>query len=335
MEIKENIPLSSLTTLRIGGPARHVVECFSIEDIREAVRFAKDKGVPLIPFGQGSNVLASDEGVEAVVALIRIPGLVWNVEEEDVLVEVGAGVSWDSFVQQACERNLWGIENLAGIPGTVGASPVQNIGAYGSDVSQSIISVDVYDTESNSVKRFSAEECTFGYRDSIFKHRKNLIITAVCFKLGKLGNPHIEYADLTKYKNEGGLMDTPTEIAIAVRSIRSKKFPDLSEWGTAGSFFKNPTLSEAIFDTLKQKYPDLPGFRTEAGIKVPLAWILDHVLMLRGYTLGHAFLFHTQPLVLVASPGASAKDVEVLAKEVSNKVFEATGITIEREVRSL
>lgn len=335
MEIQEHIPLSSLTTFRIGGPARYVVDCASVEDVQEALEFAKSVGLPLIPLGQGSNLLASDSETSAVIARISIPGIVWGEEENDVFVEVGGGVSWDSLVTEACGRDLWGIENLAGIPGTVGACPVQNIGAYGSDVAQTIVWVEAYDTERSTIQRFSNSECLFGYRESLFKRKSVFIIMRVCFRLTKNGEPKIEYADLTTARMEGVVLDSPLQIAEAVRDIRSKKFPDLTLYGTAGSFFKNPTISTEEYEVLKLKYEGLPGFAVEKGIKIPLAWILDHVLALRGYTLGPVFLFHTQPLVLVANPGATAEDVETLAREVSKKVFEATSITIEREVRSL
>jgi len=335
MYIKENILLSTLTTLRVGGCARYVVECFSIEDIKKAGALARREHIPLIPLGQGSNILAKDTAILAVVALIKVPGINWNEEGSDVFVRVGAGVGWDVLVGEACMKGLWGLENLAGIPGTVGASPVQNIGAYGSDVSESITTVDVLDIETFKAQTLSWEECKFSYRNSTFKEKGNFIITSVNFRLSKKRQPKTDYPDLVRYRESGGRLDTPSEIANAVRDIRSKKFPDLSIWGTAGSFFKNPIISPKEYLVLKKTHSELPGFPEENGIKVPLAWILDHVLELRGFTIGPVSLYQDQPLVLITRSGTRSTDVEVLAKEVERRVREATGITISREVRNL
>lgn len=334
MITRENVPLASLTTLRVGGNARYVVECESIADVREAISFARREKLPYAPLGEGSNVLASDNGYPGVVLHIRIPGIDAKDEGETILLSAGAGVIWDQLVAQACVRGLWGLENLAGIPGTVGASPVQNIGAYGAEVAQTIAYVDAIDSDSLEEVRISNESCEFGYRDSRFKRERSLIITAVSFRLRKHGSPSIAYADLRKKLEEGEKMETPKDVARVVKEVRGHKFPDLRIHGTAGSFFKNPVISEEVYAQLKERYPELPGFSQEGGVKIPIAWILDHVLTLRGYTMGDVSLFENQPLVLVTKKGARAEDVNALAEHITQEVLRVASVRIEREVRA-
>lgn len=332
MIVRENVPLSSLTTLRVGGDARYVVECESIDDVRSALVFARKEGLPYAPLGEGSNVLSPDEGYKGVVLRIRIPGLKAVDEGESVLLEVGAGVIWEQFVSQTCIRGLWGVENLAGIPGTVGAAPVQNIGAYGTDVAQTIAHIDVVDSDTLEEQRLSNKECEFGYRNSRFKRNRSLIIVSVSFRLQKQGKPSLGYADLRKKLEEGERIETPKDVARVVRLVRSHKFPDLRIHGTAGSFFKNPLITEEEYARLKGQYPELPGFVQEGGVKIPIAWILDHVLHLRGYKLGPVAQYENHALVLVTQNGARAKDVNALADYISQEVLRTTNIQIEREV---
>lgn len=333
MQIKQDVSLSKLTTLRVGGPAKYVVECVSLEDVRMGVALAKEHGLPFIALGSGSNMLASDAGYEGVVLHMRIPGLEFDAEKLEL--HVGAGIIWDELVEQASLRELWGLENLAAIPGTVGAAPVQNIGAYGVELKDTLIYVCALNAESGEEEQLDREACEFGYRDSVFKRRPELIITRVGFKLSKEPTPRLSYKDLAARVAQGEVLDTPTAVVRAVREIRARKFPDLAVYGSAGSFFKNPVIDTSAYLALKETYPELPGFETGSMMKVPLAWILDNVLGLRDYHLGKASLFVHQPLVLVTESGASASDVDALATFVAKKVFDATNISIEREVRSM
>lgn len=335
MILREYVPLSTLTTLRVGGTARYVYTCTDLETLKTAVTYARDCGLPLYPLGQGSNLLAPDTPYEGVILKMENVDVEFNENGDEVEVVSGAGYSWDILVDQCTERGLWGIENLAGIPGTVGAAPVQNIGAYGSELKDTLAWVECYDTNTDSVLRITTADCALGYRDSRFKREPNLIITRVALRLSQTGTPHIAYADLTREAETGAVLDTPISIAAAVRRIRGRKFPDLKTHGTAGSFFKNPTVTVETYAALKEEYPELPGFETSSGIKIALAWILDHVLALRGFRIGPAWLYTNQPLVLVTDEGATAHDVNVLAEEVAARVHAATGIAIEREVRSL
>lgn len=334
MIIRENVFLASLSTLRVGGAARYVLECESGEDVAEAAAFAEEHSLPWSVLGEGSNVLASDEGYDGVVVAVRIPGITVVDSNESVMLIVGAGVSWDALVVEAAARNLWGLENLAGIPGTVGAAPVQNIGAYGAEVKDTLQSVEVFDTQTKVIRTFTREECAFGYRDSRFKHDARFVILSVSFRLSKSARPNIAYKDLTTALAQGVVLDTPRTIGNEVRAIRARKFPDLRKVGTAGSFFKNPTISEEAYTSLKEQYADLPGFPNEHGVKIPLAFILDHVLNLRGYSEGNISLFEHQPLVLVAHNGATAREVNTFANNIAARVMNATGINVEREVRN-
>jgi UDP-N-acetylmuramate dehydrogenase len=339
MKLLENVPLSSLTTLKVGGSARYVAECRNEDDIQTALAFSHERGLPWYVIGGGSNLLAPDDGFSGTIIRPFFDGMTFTDAGEAVKVHVGVGVVWNALVQESVERGLWGLENLAAIPGLVGGAPVQNIGAYGADTADTLSYVDAFDTKTGSTIRFSKEDCAFGYRDSRFKHDPSLIITAVGFLLLKNGVAHIQYPDLVAYAEKGGQLSTPKEIAAAVAEIRSKKFPDLSVVGTAGSFFKNPVISAEKYAALRAAYPDLPGFpqtegATESTVKVPLAWILDHVLHLRGYTVGNVRLFEKQPLVLVAEQGATASEINSFVKDIADKVKDATGIEIEREVRT-
>lgn len=333
MILREQVPLHSLTTFRVGGKAQYVAECTEFEDVVEAVRFAKEHSLPIVPVGSGSNILAADAGFEGLIIHMRLGDL--SVDEEAATITAGAGVVWDQVVAQAGLRCWWGMENLAGIPGTVGASPVQNIGAYGSELKDTVLSVEVFDVVTEEKLSLNRDECVFGYRDSRFKREPGLIITSVTFQLEKDGAPQLQYKDLREQVENGVSMQTPKEIAQAVRSVRSHKFPDMRVYGTAGSFFKNPTISTQQYEQLLSQYPGLPGFPQEKGVKIPLAWILDHVLHLNDFAMGRASLFKRQPLVLVTEPGATSVDVERIAEHVSDLVHRSTNILIEREVQLL
>jgi len=335
MILKEDVPLSTITTLRVGGPARFVVRCVTEEDILEGIRYAKERNLPLYVLGQGSNLLASDQGFEGVVLKIETRGIHTETTGTGVLITVQAGVPWETLVKAVASESLWGLENLAGIPGTVGAAPVQNIGAYGMEVKDTIEEVKALDTVTEEARIFTTEQCAFGYRESMFKHAKNLLILSVTFRLHTEGEPRTDYKDLTTYIDEHGALKSPQSVGDAVRSIRARKFPDLQIVGTAGSFFKNPTISLEAYARLQETYEAIPGFPNSEGIKIPLAFVLDKVLNLRGYTEGNVSLFEEQPLVLVAHEGASSDEIHVFAKKIAQRVYDVTGITIEREVQNI
>ncbi len=336
MIFQENCTFSSITTFKVGGPVRFLSDCETVDDVVAALLECKQRTLPYVVMGEGSNILGSDEGYSGVIIRIRIQGQTYSeCVGGTVLVEAGAGVPWDAVVEGAALRGLWGIENLAGIPGTMGAAPVQNIGAYGTDLEGTFEYADVLDAASGEITRFDMKSCGFGYRESRFKHERNLIILRVALRLHTDGVPQVSYADLKELHDAGVALTTPSIIGDVVRQVRSRKFPSLALTGTAGSFFKNPIIRSEDYARLVGEYGAIPSYPALGGVKIPLAFILDRLLGLKGYRKGKASLFSNQPLVLVADQGATAADVDALAQEISVRVKESTGIEIEREVRNV
>ncbi len=329
MKIQENVALSAYTTFKIGGPARFFCIIEKEADIPEAVAFAKEKGVPFMAIGGGSNLLFADSGFPGLVIHIAIKGIL----EKGNMIVANAGEDWDGFVRHTVENGFHGLENLSFIPGTVGAAPVQNVGAYGVDASSLIESVRAYDVQSSRFVDLSNAECGFAYRDSMFKHAKGrYIVASVTFKLSKDAPVNIEYRDLANHF-AGKPLPTVSEVRDAVITIRTAKLPDWRSWGTAGSFFKNPIITADTFVELKKRYPELPGYPEPDGrVKVSLAWILDKLCDARGLCMGNACTYERQALVIVAMPGASAVEVVALADELMKRVKGKTGIDIEGEV---
>ena len=337
MNIRENVSLKDLTTFHIGGNADYFVSVESLDELRKAVYFARERSVQVTVLGSGSNVLVSDNGVRGLVIHNTIRGIEFLHREDGVTIaSVGAGVVWDDLVQRTVEEGLWGIENLSAIPGTVGATPVQNVGAYGTEVARVITAVDAYNTDTDTVRTFTQDDCHFGYRTSYFKSSegKKYIITRVHFTLSHIAHPQIAYKDLAHHF--GNTEPSLSEIRAAVCAIRSKKFPDWSVVGTAGSFFKNPTVSAEVFATLKIKYPELPGFiQSDGHVKIALGWILDKVCSLRGVCEHGVCAYEGQALVLVNKNNASADDVQKFAKKICDRVRAACDISVEWEVTML
>jgi len=255
--------------------------------------------------------------------------------DEAMTIIAGAGARWDDVVDTASKNGIFGIENLAGIPGSLGGAVVQNIGAYGAELSTVFLYADIVDTTSGLTKRISHAEAAFAYRTSFFKTHPEIVIVRVALRLTKSARPNTAYVDVARAQAEGTPLSTPAEIAHAIRAIRAKKFPNASEEGTAGSFFKNPVISHEHASSLGARFPGLPTFPQKDGtVKIPLAWILDHVLSLKGYAQGFVRLYEKQPLVIVAQKGATAQDIDALAHDVAERVLHATDIKIEREVET-
>jgi UDP-N-acetylmuramate dehydrogenase len=354
MKIDENITLAPFTTFKIGGPADFFCSVATEADVREAVAFAQKKKIPFFVIGGGSNLLISDKGFPGLVILNEMKGIEIRSkekgvrskedEDDDEIISAAAGESWDGFVEYTVSQGFSGLENLSSIPGTVGASAVQNLGAYGVTAGQLIYSVRAFDTREMKFVELSSADCGFEYRDSMFKHEKGrYIITGVDFKLEKGGKVNIEYKDLKEYFEKKKVVNnppsifhhlpSPREVREAVISIRAGKLPDWKLWGTAGSFFKNPVVSAEKYAALKEKYPGLPGFPESDGkVKLALAWILDNICHAKGMMNGNVGTYEKQALVFVAKPGATAAEVVELAQELMKMVKDATGVTIEGEV---
>ena len=334
--IRENEPLCTLTTWKTGGEAQFFGSVTTEAELVEAVLYARPRSLKLTVIGGGSNVLVSDTGVKGLLIQMAIKGIEAHEVGSEVFLTVGAGEVFDEVIAETVDRGYWGLENLSHIPGTVGATPVQNVGAYGVEVGSLISLVRVYDTVLETFSSMSASDCQFGYRDSIFKHREGerYVVTAVTYCLSKQANPQIVYRDLAERFNH--LIPTQADIRAAVIDVRSKKFPDWHTVGTAGSFFKNPIVIRTEYEALQATYPELPMYEVDAAhVKVPLGWILDHILKLKGQGTATVGCFEGQALVLVNRGGANTSDVVSFANSIVNKVFEQTGITVEWEVRLL
>jgi len=335
MDAQTSVPLARLTTFHIGGPATALIHADTQEDISTALDYARESGLPLYVLGAGSNLLVPDEGVHGVVLHMRMSDMAMEDDGEQILLIAGAGAMWEDIVDAACASDLYGIENLAGIPGTLGGAVVQNIGAYGAELAPVFAYAEVVDSATGKESRITREEALFAYRSSLFKKHPELIIVRVALALAKRAPLQTAYADLVRAREAGTPLTTPKEVAHAVRGIRARKFPTPAEGGTAGSFFKNPVITEEVAVALAERYPGLPTFpQGEGMVKVPLAWILDHALALKGYAKGPVRLYEKQPLVIVAESGARAEDVDALASEIHARVFDATNIIIEREVET-
>jgi UDP-N-acetylmuramate dehydrogenase len=335
MNIEANVPLREHTTFHIGGSADAFVVVRSEDELVEAVKYAQQHELKITVMAGGSNMLVADEGVRGLVIKVAIPGIAYEpTGTYETNARVGAGVMLDDLVADTVTRGFWGLENLSAIPGTVGATPVQNVGAYGVEVASRIVSVRALDCTTGVFREFTNIECNFGYRMSFFKTNEGAryIITSVVFCFTKIPTPHVQYADLRRAFADADptLLDIRTE----VMRIRSEKFPDWHVIGTAGSFFKNPHITAAAFHTLRERYSDAPGYDDGRGlVKVPLGWIIDKVLGMKGAREGNVGTYAAQSLVIVNHGGATAAEVDAFARTIESRVHEATGITIEREVR--
>jgi UDP-N-acetylmuramate dehydrogenase len=300
--------------------------------LKQALRFASQNAVPVFVLGSGSNVLFPDEGYRGLVVKNAICGQEIKVVDDAVLVTVGAGENWDAFVEAMCALDYWGLENLSAIPGTVGATPIQNVGAYGAEVSEVITHVTAVHKDSGEEKQFTQSQCQFDYRDSYFKSMpgKCWVVTAVTFQLSSTPKPNFQYADLHALRAFENV--SAVQVRNTVMDIRAKKFPDWHKVGTAGSFFKNPIVTEKDYQRLKELYPAMPAHQTVAGDwKLSLGWILDKVCELKGFCVNDVCLYEKQALVLI-NTGTSTENIYTFVVLVTKKVFEKTQIKIEPEV---
>ncbi|HQT83206.1 MAG TPA: UDP-N-acetylmuramate dehydrogenase, partial [Candidatus Paceibacterota bacterium] len=263
MTIQENVPLAPLTTLGVGGAARFFAVAESVEEVEEALAFARERSLPLFVLGEGSNVLIPDEGISGVVLKMAVRGITVEDRGDRAVLVAGAGALWDDVVDAASAHHLFGIENLAGIPGSVAGAAVQNIGAYGAELSRVFDAADVVDSETGTRTQIARDAAAFAYRTSFFKQHPRFCISRVTFALTKDAEPDLSYADVARARAAGAPLATPAEIARTIRAIRAKKFPQDEGEGTAGSFFKNPVIPRAHAEALAGRFPGLPTFPRE------------------------------------------------------------------------
>jgi UDP-N-acetylmuramate dehydrogenase len=345
LRTQENIPLAPLTTFKVGGPARYFVEAHSEHEVSEAVAYALARKLPLFVLGGGSNLVVSDDGWPGLVLRVSLAGVEFEGDRQKMLFHASAGENWDSLVALAVSKNCGGIECLSGIPGAVGGTPVQNVGAYGQEVSEAITRVRTLEIATGAVLDLSNADCGFSYRSSIFNgtRRGEFIVLEVSYRLCRNGGPRIEYADVKNFFAATNLENlTLQQVRDAVRSIRQSKAMLLVEGDqdcrSAGSFFKNPIVSAAEADRIQalaeKRVPgkSLPRYPAANGqVKLAAAWLVEQSGFAKGYSLGPVGISHKHTLAIVNRGGATAKDILALKDEIEKKVFDAWGIRLHPE----
>ena len=333
--LQENLPLASWTTFGIGGQARYFLDAASEQDVIEGLDFAESHKLPLFVLGGGSNLLVSDAGFRGLVLHVGIKGQVWQEQE----LCAGAGEDWDGLVAACVERGLAGVECLSGIPGLAGGTPVQNVGAYGQEISEVLESVRVLDKSDGRVLNLSKDECGFAYRTSIFNttHRNRYVVLSVNYRLRKDAPATVKYPDLMRRFEGRATQATLSEVRGAVRDVRSSKGmlivdgdPDSH---SAGSFFKNPILSEAEFERIQSSVSN-PVPRYPAGaekVKTSAAWLIEKAGFTKGFTAGRAGISTKHTLALVNRGGASAAEILALARKIRSRVEDTFSVRLVAE----
>jgi UDP-N-acetylmuramate dehydrogenase len=334
MNIQENISLKPFNTFSLDKKARFFTSVNSREQLIEALIWSKNMGLEVFILGGGSNILLTKD-INSLVIKIEISGIEVIKEDSDFIwVKVGAGENWHNFVLHAIENNWAGIENLSLIPGTVGASPMQNIGAYGVEIKDVFHSLKALKRATLEQHEFDATACKFGYRESVFKNdlKGQFIITSVTFKLKKKPDFKLDYGAIKEVlaEDQKSTLSLRT-VSNAVIKIRRSKLPDPKEIGNAGSFFKNPTISKEAWLKLKKAYPNIPGYELPEGIKVPAAWLIEQTGW-KGKRFGEIGVHQNQPLVLVNFGTGDGNEIKLLSEKIQNSVAENFGIKLLPEV---
>ena len=339
LTIREHIPLAPFTTIGIGGAARYFAEATTVDDVRDGIDWATARNVPLFILGGGSNLLISDDGFRGLVLRIDLRGVTVLSEDEFATVNVAAGERWDEFVAHAVTNGWAGIECLSGIPGSTGATPIQNVGAYGQDVSETIIAVEALDRTTGRVRTFTNEECRFGYRASLFKnHEKDrYVVLNVTFRLKIGGSATVRYPELRRYLEEHGItLDDLRKVREAVIAIRKRKGMVLDrtdpDTRSDGSFFMNPIVDADAFRQFHAKAPEAPNFPASDGtVKLSAAWLIEHSGFHKGFTHGNVGLSSKHSLALINRGNGTAAEAVELVRMIQNGVREKFGVEIHPE----
>lgn len=334
VQIQKNKSLKSYNTFGIEATAPYFCEITSLEELQEVLQMELFRNMPILILGGGSNLLFTSNP-EGLVLLNRIGGVeVIEEDEEHVWVRSGAGHNWHDFVIYSIAQGWGGLENLSLIPGTVGAAPMQNIGAYGVEIKDTFNHLEAVERSSGQIRLFTGDECEFGYRSSIFKtHAKDkYIIASVTFRLHKKHSYNTSYGDIQKTLAELGEDLSLQSISKAVISIRQSKLPDPKQLGNAGSFFKNPVINRALFNQLQQQYPNMPHYpQAEDYVKVPAGWLIEQAGW-KGHRRGNIGVHERQALVLVNYGDASGAEIKQLSQDIQASVEEKFRIPLETEV---
>jgi UDP-N-acetylmuramate dehydrogenase len=333
LQIQSNVSLKPFNTFGVDVRARLFAEAHNDSDVREALAYAAAHKVELLVIGGGSNLLLSGD-LDALVLRMASRGI--RITHEDcgaAIVEAEAGEPWHPFVQEMLARGLSGVENLSLIPGTVGAAPMQNIGAYGVELKDVFHSLVALDRENGELREFSLADCAFGYRDSVFKHQTGRwLILRVRFKLSFAARLHLDYGPVRQRLQEQGINEpTPMHVSRAICEIRSEKLPDPAVLGNAGSFFKNPVVPAELAERIKQTHPGLVAYPQPDGqVKLAAGWLIEQAGW-KGFREGDAGVHALQSLVLVNYGSATGRDLLTLAQRIQADILERFGVTLEME----
>lgn len=334
MEITQHYPLKNHNTFGIAAYAEEFVQVHTTDELADVLR--KNKGKKLFILGGGSNMLLTKD-IEALVIHIDLHGIdvVWQ-DDDHVHIKAMAGENWHGFVQHCIAQGYGGLENLSLIPGNVGTTPIQNIGAYGTEIKDTFVSCEAMDRETQEIKTFTAEECEFAYRESIFKNtlKDKYVITSVTFRLTKINHKiNTAYGDIAAELTKKGIsVPTIKDVSEAVTAIRQSKLPDPKELGNSGSFFKNPIITAEAFEKAYLQHPQMPHYTvSDTKVKVPAGWLIEQCGF-KGSRFGDAGVHARQALVLVNYGNATGQEILQLSKRIRETVLEKFGIAIEAEV---
>jgi UDP-N-acetylmuramate dehydrogenase len=335
MNISTDISLKQYTTMQVGGSARFLTEATTAEEIPQIYHDAQSRQLPVFVLGGGSNVIAKDEGFEGVVLLNRIKGFeAVSEDEQSVTLKIGAGEVWDEVVARTVDMGLSGIEAMSAIPGTAGAAPVQNVGAYGQEIADTLVEVEAYDSATDAMVVLPAEVCHFSYRHSIFRGSQmgRYCITAITIRLSRRAPQPPFYAGLQRYLDEHHITDyTPAAIRQAVIAIRHDKLPDPTVTPNSGSFFKNAMVSQETLDAIRQAHPDVPNYAMPDGTyKIPTGWLIDQAGF-RGKELHNMKIHDKNALVLTNPHAATYHDLECARQAIIQAVYDQFHVHIEQE----
>lgn len=334
MEIIENFSLKKYNTFGIEAKAKEFTAIHSVEELKNVL--VENQSKKKFILGGGSNMLLTQD-IDALVIHIDLKGKKIIREDDDfVWVESQAGENWHRFVLWTISQNFGGLENMSLIPGNVGTTPVQNIGAYGTEIKDTFVSCDAIKIDNQEIRTFTKDECNFGYRESIFKNdvKGQYIITSVVFKLTKRNHKiNTSYGDITaELAKQGVTAPTLKDVSNAVIAIRQSKLPDPKELGNSGSFFKNPIISKTDFEKVQQKFPDIRFFEvSDTEVKVPAGWLIEQAGF-KGKRFGDAGIHKNQALVLVNYGNATGQEILNVSKDIQETIFNTFGIHIEAEV---
>ncbi|WP_065616819.1 UDP-N-acetylmuramate dehydrogenase [Pseudomonas moraviensis] len=333
LQIQAQVSLKAFNTFGVDVRAQLFAEAHSDADVREALAYAASHDVPLLVIGGGSNLLLTAD-VQALVLRMATRGIrLLSDDGSRVVIEAEAGEPWHPFVQHTLAQGLAGLENLSLIPGTVGAAPMQNIGAYGVEIKDVFAGLTALDRESGELRDFSLEDCNFGYRDSLFKQQPGRwLILRVRFRLDRAAHLHLEYGPVRQRLSEQGIeQPTPTDVSRAICSIRSEKLPDPAVLGNAGSFFKNPLVPAAVVTQIKVQHPDLVAYpQADGQMKLAAGWLIERAGW-KGFRDGDAGVHKLQALVLVNYGTATGLQLLDLAQRIQKDIAERFHVELEME----